>query len=182
MAENKKQQIIKKFLIRAVISFVIWTVVFNFFIVPHTKINSVLTESVVIGSAIGLKFLGYEIGSEIQQSESNTSSGILTISNEPAILVADACNGLELFALYAGFIICFPGKFKYKAIFLPIGIAILFLVNILREIALALNYHFYKVSFDFNHHYTFAILVYLIVFLIWRYWLNNFSTLSSKVN
>lgn len=137
---------------------------------------------VVRGTAFGLESLGFEVETSYRNENDhvNRISGIIYIDSTPAVLVADPCNGLELFALFIGFFLCFPGSWISKTIFIIFGVTFLFLLNILREIMLALNYHYFQSSFDFNHKYTFAIFVYLAVFLIWRFWLNRYMIISHK--
>jgi len=160
--------IVKKFLIRAGIVYVSWLVLYHAVIVPYTSINQILTEKVIQGTVWGLDILGYETTGE---------GDLIYIDGQAVVLVADACNGLELFALYTGFLLAFPGRWTYKAVFIPLGIFAIFLINILREIALSLNYKFFQETFELNHKYTYVFIVYIFVFVIWRYWLKNYSLL-----
>ena len=177
-----KKVLIRNFLIKAAIFYIGWTILFHGFILPSGSFNNFLTLSVAKGTKLGGQFLGYNSEVVIQRDEKIVSriKAIVYMDGEPAVLVADGCNGLELFALFVGFIICFPGPGLPKLIFSTVGTMILFLINIIREITLAFNYLYFRSSFNFNHHYTYAIVVYAIVFMIWRYWLNNHSALSSS--
>ena len=112
--------------------------------------------------------------------DSKGENAIVYIDDQASVLVADGCNGLELFALYIGFLIAFPGRVLYKALFIPIGAVLIFVVNVLREIALALNYKFFPDSFELNHKYTYVLIVYTFIFLIWRYWLNRYSLIANN--
>ena len=166
-----KGNLLKSFALKAVITFIAWLVLYYGFIIPDGRLNRFLTSTVIHGTTIGLSLLGYE---------TSGANDMILIDGQPVVLVADACNGLELFALYVGFLLCFPGKWKYKFFFIPIGIFLIYLVNVLREIVLALNYKFFQETFDFNHKYTYVFVVYLFVFGIWRYWLNRYSILSNS--
>lgn len=169
MKEHKKHQILRRFAINSIIAIVIWMILYYGFIVPDGKINSFLTNTVVQGTMIGLRLLGFE---------SSQQGRIVFIGEEPVVEVADSCNALELFALYAGFLICFPGRIKFKLLFIPLGIILIYLINVLREITLALNYKFYRESFEFNHKYTYVLIVYIFVFAIWRFWIKKYSIIS----
>ena len=138
MKKEDKYHILKVFGIRSLLAFIIWMLLYHGIIVPDGKINLFLTNTVVKGTLIGLKILGYD---SIQDGHT------VLIENEPVVLVADECNGLELFVIYAGFIICFPGKIKFKLVFIPVGILLIYFVNVIREIILALNYKFLRESF-----------------------------------
>jgi len=166
-----KKRLLKGFAIKAIITFIIWTVIYYGLIIPDGRLNSFLTDTVIKGTTAGLTILGYDTRGE---------GDMVFIDNQPVVLVADACNGLELFALYIGFLLCFPGKWKYKVIFIPAGIILIYLINVIREIVLALNYKFFQNTFDFNHKYTYVFIVYIFVFAIWRFWLNKYSILAKS--
>jgi hypothetical protein len=46
-----------------------------------------------------------------------------------------------------------------------------------RVAVLAVNYHFSRHTFDFNHKYTYSFLVYSVIFGLWMLWVNRFSGL-----
>jgi exosortase/archaeosortase family protein len=77
--------------------------------------------------------------------------------------------------LFAAFVIAFPGPWKTKVWYVPAGILAIYLINSLRVIGLALNRMFSNESFEFNHKYTFTILVYGAIFWFWMIWVNRFS-------
>jgi exosortase/archaeosortase family protein len=51
-----------------------------------------------------------------------------------------------------------------------LGILIIHLLNIIRVIALTLLAYKAPEYLDFNHTYTFTILVYSVVFILWMIW------------
>ena len=170
MAEElDRKKLVKTFLIRCGIAYVIWLVLFYGWIQPDGRINAFLTGLVIQGTVIGLDLLRYDAYGQ---------GNLVYIDDQPVVLVADNCNGLELFALYVGFLLCFPGKWKYKAIFIPVGLLVIFLVNVIREVILSLNYKFFQETFDFNHKYTYVFAVYIVIFLIWRFWLKRYSVIA----
>lgn len=178
-----KRSLIRNFLIKALIFFIVWKVVFYACIIP-TGANNFITEVVSHGTKLGGRLLGYTTRVEIIETDDSISrvNGIVYFDEVPGVMVADACNGLELFALYVGFFVCFPGSVLPKILFSVGGTLLLFTLNIMREVVLAINYMYFETSFDFNHKYTYAIAVYLVVFLIWKYWLNNYSMIAKKKN
>ena len=178
--KDKVRSILKSFLIKAIIIFVVWQVAYYGFILPNGRANSWLTIQVVTGTKVGLDLLGYDSDFGQTDIKNPQSSRYIYIDNQPVVLVADECNGFELMALYIGFLLAFPGPWKWKAIFILVGTVVIFIVNILREVVLALNYKYFQESFDFNHKYTYVFVVYSVIFLIWRFWLNNYSLISQK--
>lgn len=178
---NTLSKVIKTFLIRSAIVYVVWLIAFHGFIIPNQTVNRTLSNAVVDATSMGLSLMGYDTKQVWKTERPNDSRRYIFIDAEPAVLVADGCNGLELIALFVGFILCFPGPIKYKLIFIPIGSFFVFLINIFREIALALNFKFFERTFDLNHKYTYVLIVYLLVFVMWRFWLNNYSVIGKKV-
>ena len=162
----------KKKLIRAAIIYLGWLVIYHAVIIPDGRLNKFLTDQVSAGIVVGLEIFGYDTQFKVVDG-----SNMVFIDGQAVVLVADACNGLELFALYTVFSLAFPGKLKFKAFFIPIGIFLISFINILREIALPLNYEFFQETFELNHKYTYVFIVYVFVFIIWRYWLKNYSAL-----
>ena len=166
------KKILKSFAIKAIITFISWMILYYGFILPDGKINDVLTASVLDSSVMVLKWIGYN---------AHSADYIIYVDGQESVLVADACNGFELLALYIGFFLCFPGPIRFKIIFIPIGSLVIFSINIIREVSLVLNYNYFQQSFDFNHKYTYAFFVYTAVFLIWRFWLNNYSFIGKRI-
>lgn len=173
--------ILKSFVIKAVLILIGWTVLYYGFIKPDGRVDQWLTSQVVNGTKVGLEWLGYDTTLGYANPGESTSR-MIYIDGQAVVLVADACNGLELMVLFIGFLLCFPGPWKYKAIIIPLGTLMVFVINVIREVILSLNYKFFQETFDFNHKYTYVFFVYLFVFLIWRYWLNNYSAIGRKVS
>jgi exosortase/archaeosortase family protein len=77
-------------------------------------------------------------------------------------------------------VVAFPGPWKKKMWFVPLGILSIYLINSLRVIGLAVNHMVSQESFDFNHKYTFTILIYGAIFFFWMIWVNRFSGINVK--
>jgi exosortase family protein XrtF len=98
------------------------------------------------------------------------------VAGKPAVIVGDPCNGLVLYALFAGFVLAFPGgTWRRKLPFIAGGIVLIYLLNILRVGALALNHLYSYGTVDFNHHYTFSFIVYGCIFLLWILWVRRYA-------
>lgn len=157
------------FLLKALVLFIGWQVLYYAYLLPNGALNDFLSTLVVQGTDIGLRLLGFD---------TYYQGHYIYMDDQAVVLVNNGCNGLELFVLYMGFLICFPGSWKYKAFFIPAGVLVVFILNILRNIALVLNYRFFETTFDFNHKYTYVFIVYVVVFAMWRFWLNRYSSIA----
>jgi exosortase family protein XrtF len=163
------------FIIKALSIYIIWFVSYDYFIAPDGSIDAWLDKKVAKHSSSLLRITGFN-----SDTVPGNRQTIVRINNNGMVGVGNPCNGLELFVLFAGFILCFPGPWKKKAWFIPLGILIIHFINVLRSAGLALIQFRSPESLDFNHHYTFTIIVYSIIFMLWIFWVNKFSGLFSK--
>lgn len=110
-----------------------------------------------------------------------TTRGVeVLIGQRHAIGIADGCNGLALFVVYLGFIICFPIQWKRFLLFAIGGVFVIHILNIARVSGLAwvnLNFSEYM---DFAHHYLFKILVYSGIFYLWVLYAKRFLVKTKK--
>lgn len=168
--KDPRQRSIALFILKAVLLYVVWFVSYDFFIAPSGKADAWLNERVATDTGFLLSITGFEGGTTpgIQQT-------IVTIKGKEMVGVGNPCNGFELFVLFTGFILCFPGQWKNKAWFIPAGILTIHFINVLRAMALALIQYKAPEYLDFNHHYTFTVVVYAFIFLLWMIWVNRFS-------
>jgi len=96
------------------------------------------------------------------------------------VWVGDNCNGFKLFSIFSIFILAYPSNWKSKVWFIPLGLIVVHLANILRIMALMLISSSHPEYLDFNHDYTFTIFVYSIIFGLWYWWLKKYSNSNEK--
>ena len=173
LSKQAKNRLVKRFFIIAVILFVSWQLVYYLWIKPQGSLDRALTSLVVKGTELGMKLF---------DENSEAIDNIIYINNTPAIRIEPVCNGLELMVLYISFFLCIPGRLKFKIIYVLGGIAIIFVLNTIRQMLLAYNYIYFNSTFEFNHKYTFIAVIYFAVFLLWRQWLTNDSIIAENRN
>ena len=83
------------------------------------------------------------------------------------------CSGINVSVLYGIIIFMFRGSLIKKIKYFLLGFALITIANILRIATLAINLIIHPQSLEFNHKYTFNIIVYSIIFGLWWYWLNK---------
>ena len=89
------------------------------------------------------------------------------IGGRDIVIITNPCNGLELFALYLGFLLCIPASKKRFWAFAIVGTAVIFAINILRCTGLAVMSYNHSTLTDFAHHYAFKLIVYAVAFYGW---------------
>jgi exosortase/archaeosortase family protein len=177
---------VKSFLLRALLFFLIWELTYNIFLLPNRLVDRPLCEFVGKGTA---SFINFIKGGNQAYCKTVSSyayiEGELYLSDKVIVYlganrligIADACNGLNLFVLFIGFIVAYPSKVFLKLIYAIIGIVAIMLLNIARCAGLGLIHNSYPTLTDFAHHYAFKIITYLAIFLLW-YW---FVKITDKI-
>lgn len=171
---SPQYKIVVVFIIKAILLYVAWFIINDFF-VASSGINDWLNHRVAFDASLFLKTFGYTTG-----IEPGNHQFLIDINNKKMVGVGNPCNGLELFVLFAGFIICFPGGAKNKLWFIPLGVLIIHISNLIRAAVLALIQYYHPEYLDFNHHYTFVIIVYGIIFGLWIYWVNKLAVIKNQ--
>ncbi|GAA4366725.1 hypothetical protein GCM10023185_38090 [Hymenobacter saemangeumensis] len=132
------------------------------------RLDTALCTQIAAASTGVLNILGFT--AHVDYSLPKHILNLVVINGKPAVVVGPPCNGLVLYALFAGFVVAFPGPFRRKLWYIPLGIAVIWVLNVLRVVALALNHEYSRDSMDFNHHYTFTFVVYGFIFMLWMLW------------
>ena len=98
---------------------------------------------------------------------------LVYMDGQPAVVVGTPCNGLALYALFTGFVLAFPAPWRPRLWFIPLGVVVIYLLNVVRIAILALNHHYAHRSVDFNHHYTYTFIVYGCICAMWMWWVRR---------
>ena len=154
-----------RFGIIAFLFFVLWYLVYELWLLPDGRLDLWLSLNIVGISDGILRVLGYDTYSV---------NRVVGIGEAPGIKIVDGCNGISAMGLFLGFILAYPGEWKYKISFCIAGIGIIYLVNIARVVALAITQHSYPSLFGFMHTYSTSAIFYITIFLFWMI-LANFS-------
>ena len=158
-----------RFLINAFIIYILWYVVYVLWLHPRTKLDLLVINNLISISSAILVFFNYNLIDYPYRENIRT----MGIDGSHGLWIGDPCNGLTLFALFAGFILAYPGKIKWKLLYIPLGLITIHLLNVLRIIGLSLITYYKPQYLDFNHTYTFTMIVYSYVFFLWYYWAKN---------
>ena len=158
-----------RFFVFASILYLAWYLLYNLIIEPYTRIDEKLISLIISNAVFVLKFLGFSV----YQSVEDKNMQLIGIDGGHPIWIGSPCNALTLFMFFALFVIAFPGSIKRKLWFIPLGVIIIHVANVLRVVALTTINLYAPQYIEFNHTYTFTILVYSIIFLLWMWWVNS---------
>lgn len=104
----------------------------------------------------------------------------LELSPDSRVLVVYTCMAVNVIALFAFFIVAYPGRIKNKLWFITAGIFVIMLVNSIRMALLSLVLEVIPDKFDLFHDFILQGVLYVIVFAMWYIWIKYFS--NSFVN
>ena len=168
----KSNKFILIFLSKTILLYLIWFVTYDLWLKKVGVLDNLIIDNLVYLSFEILTFFSFNLNLDYHT--------LSIIDSTVTVFVGTGCNGVELFALFTGFIIAFKGSWMKKLWFIPLGIITIHFFNIMRVISLVLVARFSPVWLDFNHKYTFTIVLYCLTFLLWIIWAKYFSTSQKK--
>ena len=181
---------VKIFLGRALLLFVAWKILYILVLIPNEVPDSWMVKQ--LGKATA-SFLNVYYHTDSFTTENTlrrklygndwvpiTYATINFKKSQKVLGIYQACDGLELMVLYAGFIICFSGFWIRKIVFIVSGIIGLFVINILRSGLLGIISLQFPIHFEFAHKYFFNLVVYGFTFLLWMFYISSSKLKSSK--
>ena len=165
------------FLFKAALLYIGWELLYELWLHPNRELGLLVVSNITFMVNGILKLLGFSL---IDSGIIHGFDRTLGIDGTHGLYIADSCAGVPLMALFAGFIIAYPGSIVRKLIYIPLGLGIIHFINIARIVGLAIVTLYAPEMLDFNHHYTFTIIVYACIFLLWILWVNRFSKSKNK--
>lgn len=173
--------LVKSFLLRFLILFIVFETFIHISEENFVLLNRPLTKFIADQSTSFLNIIhsNDRFHNLLKLSTDWVDNALITNYNQivfrngqSILLIADSCNGLELYALFIGFILAIPiGSTLQRFAFILLGTPFLVLINILRcigliELQLALSKHF-----DFYHHFLFKAIMYGLIFVLWMWYI-----------
>jgi exosortase family protein XrtF len=159
----------------ALACFLIWFVLYDLWLKPDNRLDEWLTGQTAAFSSYFLNLLGYAASHLVYSSRS-----FILLNHKHLLGIAHVCNGQVLYGLFAGFILSFPGNVRQKIWFIPAGLLAIFAVNVWRCVLLSLVKIHFPAYLDFNHRYTFTLVMYTFIFGLWMVWVNRYSDIARK--
>jgi exosortase/archaeosortase family protein len=87
--------------------------------------------------------------------------------------VSPHCTSLKQWMHWIFIMLLFPGPWKHKLWYIPLGIITIHFVNIIRIVGLSLTLIPWPQHFDFFHDYIFKTFFYFMIFVMWVVWVEN---------
>jgi exosortase family protein XrtF len=165
---------VPRFLLTVLTLYLFFYLIYNLWIHPNETIDLFVVDFTILLSRLALEAMGYTVFTGTER--------VIGVDGTGGLWIGDNCNGITLFILFAVFIMAYKGNVKTKIIFITLGILSLQLLNIFRVIGLAILDTYSRAWTEFNHTYTFNILIYGYIFFLWMLWVNKYAgkNISSK--
>jgi len=164
-----EQKQIVYFFLKALLLYVLWYFVYDLWLYKVGWLDNLIIDNLILLSDKALNVLGYITFVNVHD---------IGIDGSHGVHIGSPCNGIDLMALFVGFILLYRGNWKVKIIFSVIGLGIIHMLNLIRVVSLIIVAKNYPTYLDFNHKYTFTIILYSLIFLGWVLWVKKFSKKS----
>ena len=125
-----------RFLLVAAAMYLVWVVGYEYWLGPNGKLDMLLCNQLTGTSVAVLRMFGFVAAVD------STKASMVLMDGQPSVITFAPCDGMVLYALFTGFVLAFPGPWKHKAWYIPCGIFLIWVLNVLRIAALALNHHY----------------------------------------
>lgn len=134
--------------------------------------NDILKTSLAQGSAKMIELFGYQ--PEI------VGNNIVKIQGSSGVEIGNYCLALELMVLYVTLVGTYPAPLKLKLWVISSGLVLIHLVNMLRVALLNLMTVHLPEYADFNHHFTFRIVVFIFILAIYSQFVKKAAATVKK--
>ena len=157
-----RDRVLFRFLLTGVGGYAVWHVLYTAVIQVYTQFDA----WVIARLAYGTQTWGRLVGMEFWVEEGRWPSVVGGVGHA-GVTIGEPCDGVVLFALFAVFVAAFPGRWRHKLWFIPLGIGVVHGCNLARVFGLTCIQAAAPELLQFNHDYTFTVAVYAVVLALW---------------
>ncbi|HEY0656732.1 MAG TPA: exosortase family protein XrtF [Chryseosolibacter sp.] len=126
-----------------------------------------ITVAVTKHSAFVLSIFDPAVGYHVVPGTANVP---ITRNAVTIIEVFEGCNSINVVIVFVSFIIAFRGPGKLLLQFFLIGVSLIYMMNLMRIIALYVVALKFPEALYFFHKFLFTGLLYAVVFALWYWW------------
>ena len=152
------------FLAKMAAVYAVWFVLYDLWLLPDGRVDEAL--SVAVADATGALLALFYDGMTVD------GRTIWTPGQTAGIYIADGCNGLSALSLFVGFVVAYPGTWARRALFIPLGLVAITVVNVLRCAVLLVVGDLWPDLFGAVHAFHALFIFYVAIFGLWVAWAN----------
>lgn len=174
-----KYPTLSTFLIRLMSIYLVWEICFHIIwqspslTTAYRHFSLFVIQHILNHTAWLLESLYYSIEIEL-------GSRIIRIVDTVGVTVGEPCIGFGVMAIFLALIISYPGHANRKMWFIPLGLLIIYTTNVIRIALLAIIVKTDPAIWELNHKFIFKLIIYSIVFLLWKHWMHHIKMKSSS--
>jgi exosortase/archaeosortase family protein len=101
-------------------------------------------------------------------------------SNKVRLILGLGASGLKQMCQFIILIILFPGFWKNKIWFIPIGIIIMHFTNVFRVLCFVVLAIHWPQQIQYTHDNYLRLLFYIVIFILWLFWVEKINYLKFK--
>jgi exosortase/archaeosortase family protein len=101
---------------------------------------------------------------------------VIHFENGGYIGINESCSGLKPILQFILLFLVFPGPWRKKLWFIPMGVVILHITNLFRIVGLSVVTVTIPEYWQFSHDYLFRPFFYVVIFLLWMWWVERLAT------
>ncbi len=178
----QKNRTIIIFLIKFFITYFVLSGVYSIYLKQtQEKVNffscSPITKTVANHVQQTAKILGYD--AYVEQN-SNELSMKLMLNGKYVSRIIEGCSSISIIILFLSFIIAFSGSLKATILFGLFGSVLIYIVNVLRIIALGVLYYKFPKYQEILHDLLFPAVIYGLTFVLWITWVKFYSNINKN--
>ncbi len=91
-------------------------------------------------------------------------------ANDGYLLINSGCSGIKPLMQFIILMMLYPGPWKKKLWFIPLGIIIVHITNLIRVVGLSIGIMEWPLYWKFSHDYIFRPFFYVVIFSMWLWW------------
>ena len=102
--------------------------------------------------------------------------------NGQGLMINEGCSGIKQIMQFGILMLIFPGPWKHKAWFIPLGMIIVHLTNILRIIILTVVIKNWPANIQDVHDSWMRIMFYVVIFALWLLWVEKIAARKPDIS
>jgi exosortase/archaeosortase family protein len=180
---SQLNQFIRKYQLQAMREVLIFTVItigFHFlFRAFSSQIMSTWPVPAISGFTVDLLFknsLWFNV--KVLGMTINTVDTTMLFPDCGYIGINHSCSAVKQFMQWLVLMILYPGPWRHKLWYIPVGLFILHLTNIFRIVGLSVVLLNWPAYWDWSHDWVFRPFFYVVIFAMWVLWVERFSNRS----
>ena len=150
-----------------------WATTFTFFPIQNSislisgfLVRQLMNESTfILRDVLNIKITSFD-------------NSIIT-NNNVRLLLSDSASGLKQMIQFAVLILFFPGPWKHKAWFIPLGVIIIHITNVFRILCLVVIAKHWPQQINYAHENWLRFMFYAVIFGLWLVWVEKISIKNS---